>query len=73
MNLTYANAIEARLKKVKSKIHFKNVTYPNAGHSFIYGSSDNGGAEQANRAAQYDSNRALEMFLALHLPIDARR
>jgi hypothetical protein len=67
---TSANAIESRLRKTKSKILFKNVTYPNAGHSFISGSAENGGTESANRSALYDSNRTLEMFLAEHFPLD---
>lgn len=68
-SLTSANAIEARVRKANSKASCESVTYPNAGHSFMDGSSENGGTEEANREAQGDSRRKLETFLALHLPV----
>jgi dienelactone hydrolase len=72
-SLTSANAIESRLKKMRSNIPFKSVTYPNAGHSLAGGSADGGGTESANRAAQSDSDRNLEMFLSRHLPLGTGR
>ncbi len=67
--LDCAHAIAARLEKERSRIAFKSVIYPQAGHSFIEGTSDGGGTDPANRAAEKESMHELEKFLAEKFPL----